>query len=136
MAILDKTRVLLVEDEEYVIDMYRQVLEKNGATVTVAENGQKGIAALNKDTFDIVILDRILNDDMNGIDVLKHMREQEETKNTPVLILTNLDLAPEEEDMVKSLRISGYYLKAEVSLDALSTILLEATNTKETGVEN
>lgn len=134
MAILDNRKILLVEDEQLVAEMYVQSLETNGASVMAADSGQKGLELLENNEFDLVILDRILNSDMTGFDVLEEMRSNEHTKDIPVIILTNLNLEPEDEVFIEKHGVSGYYVKAEISLDILSTIFSEIVNRRNESV--
>jgi DNA-binding response OmpR family regulator len=128
MAIFDKKKILLVEDENLVAEMYKSFLEKNGARVLIMRDGTSCLDALNKDTYDLVILDRILNDDMDGFEVLAKMRASDRTKETPVIILSNLNLELNEREFVDKHHIKGYYVKADVSMDALSEILAGIVN--------
>ncbi len=123
LMIFDKKRILLVEDEALLTDLYKNFLEKNGAEVSIVVNGHESLELMNKEHFDLVILDRILNDDMSGFDVLAKMRESEKTKDTPVIVLSNLNLERNEEEFVGKCNISGYYVKADVSMDVLSGII-------------
>ncbi len=68
--------VLLVDDEEMIIDVGRQLLEKMGYTVLIAKSGKQAIAIYkkNKNTIDLVILDMIMPE-MNGSDVYDKLKE-------------------------------------------------------------
>lgn len=121
--ILVEKKILLVEDEELVCEMYKKFFEGNGVTVVVAPDGKTALNILEHDTFDVVVLDRMLSVDMDGFEVLRHMREMEKTKNTPVVILTNLNLEDSEIEFVTTHNVAGYHVKADISLDALSDVI-------------
>jgi two-component system OmpR family response regulator len=81
------TRTLLVEDEPRMADAIRRVLVAEHYTVDVARDGTEALAFLMQNTYDVVVLDRLLPD-MTGIDVLRSMRARRVA--TPVLMLTAL----------------------------------------------
>lgn len=81
------TRTLLVEDEPRMADAIRRVLVAEHYTVDVARDGTEALAFLMQNTYDVVVLDRLLPD-MTGIDVLRSMRARRVV--TPVLMLTAL----------------------------------------------
>lgn len=78
-------KILVVDDEENILELYRDELAEEGYKVELAENGQ---AALSKfETFrpDLVTLD-VMMPGMNGIEVLRRIREK--NPSVPVLLLT------------------------------------------------
>lgn len=103
-------KILLIEDDVATIDVYRTALEQAGFDVDPIITGQEAIRLfeeINKDPKnkpDIVLLD-ILLPDMNGIDVLKRLRELENIKDLKVLILSNYSS--------KELERKGVFLKTE-----------------------
>jgi DNA-binding response OmpR family regulator len=122
VRILTGKKMLLIEDEEQVSAMYKKFFENNGATVVVAGDGKKGLEILEEDIIDVVVLDRMLSVDMDGFEVLRRMRVNEKTKGVPVVILSNLNLKDSEIDFIEQNAVAGYYVKADVSLDALASI--------------
>jgi len=78
-------KILMVEDEKYIAEAVEQVLKKNHYFVDLAFDGEYGLYCGLSDIYDIIILD-IMLPKMNGIDVLKQLRE--ENIETPVLLLT------------------------------------------------
>ncbi len=103
--------------------MYKEFFEMNGADVHVEADGPSALRALEEGPYDIVLLDRILDEGMDGFDVLREMRNSDKTKNTPVIFLTNLNLEESEKGFIQSHNVSGYYVKAEVSLDTLAQVV-------------
>src|SRR3989344_7278349 len=94
-------KVLLVEDDSAIIDIYTIMLNKAGFDVQNVTLGQDAINAVqNKDEAqpDVVLLDLILAD-MNGTDVLKAIRKDEATKHLKVFILTNQQELPDMGDV-------------------------------------
>ena len=123
MSTLDTKKILLVEDEPTVVKMYRTFLEANGAKVDSTAKGIDAITMAGKKKYDIFILDRLLTGHMRGFDVLKRLRANDETKNTPVIFLTNLNLEDEKVELIDEYNVAGYYVKADTSLSKLLQVL-------------
>lgn len=85
----DKKKILLVEDDAFVSDIYNTKLNHEGFEVILAENGLKAIEALEKEIPDCILLD-IIMPYMDGMETLKKIKEKEEWKKIPVILLTNL----------------------------------------------
>lgn len=77
--------ILVVEDEKRLASLLRRVLLEERHTVDVAHDGETGFDLAGSDTYDLVILDRMLPE-MDGIQILSEMREAD--IETPVLMLT------------------------------------------------
>ena len=82
--------ILLIEDEDFIRDVYKEELELVGLPTDAFASGDEGIRAINKKIYDLVLLDIILPD-TNGLDVLKQIKQNPKTKDIPVVLLTNLD---------------------------------------------
>lgn len=81
--------ILLVDDDLTLREMYSERLKAEGFSVEMAKDGEE---ALNKATEikpNIILLD-IMMPKINGLDVLKRLKEQDETKDIPVIVLTAL----------------------------------------------
>ena len=105
-----KTKVLLVEDDKMIIDMYTLKLTQEGMDVSQAENGKDGLALAKKIIPDIILLDIILPQ-MDGFTVLKELKADDSTKDIPVVLLTNLG---QDGDVKKGLELGAndYLIKA------------------------
>src|SRR3982074_3025576 len=84
----DEVRVLFVEDDPAVAQMYRLKLELDGYSVEIATDGVQAVAKALADPPDIVFLD-IRLPKLDGLGVLEALRGQEQTKQIPVVILSN-----------------------------------------------
>jgi DNA-binding response OmpR family regulator len=80
--------VLLIEDDVDTLEMYRTRLEKDGYQVSVATDGEQGLAAATELRPDIVFLD-IRLPKLDGLEVLQRLRAQASTASVPVVILSN-----------------------------------------------
>jgi DNA-binding response OmpR family regulator len=107
-------RILVVEDERPIAEFVQQGLESEGYAVTVAYDGEAGLARALGGDFDLVLLD-VLLPRLGGLEVLKRIRA--ETQELPVIMLTALG---ETEDKVKGLDLGANdYLAKPFAFDEL-----------------
>lgn len=114
----DNLKVLLIEDEKEVAELYRLKLSLDGYNVVVAADGTEGLKKAIEVRPDLIFLD-IKMPGMDGFEVLKHLRSNEITKNTPVIILSNFD----EQEMIEkglSLGANEYFIKSQFNPGELS----------------
>jgi DNA-binding response OmpR family regulator len=105
-----KKHILLVEDDEFLAELYATKLNLEGFEVSLASDGEKGVKMIKERTPDLVLLDIVLPK-MDGFEVLARIKENDKTKNVPVILLTNLS----QKDEVKKgldLGASDYLIKA------------------------
>jgi DNA-binding response OmpR family regulator len=114
----EKNKVLLVEDDPMVVRMYQRKLTMEGFDLSVAFNGEEGLAALAKDRPDIVLLD-IMMPKMNGFEMLKKIKNNQRRKDIPVVMLTNLGDRSEDIQKCKELGAVDYWVKASLPLKDL-----------------
>jgi DNA-binding response OmpR family regulator len=103
-------KVLIVEDEVAIANMYRMKFEEAGYKVGVAGNGREGLALCEKLKPDIVLLD-LMMPEMSGPQMLDKMRATDWGKKPLVLVLTNLSQHESELDLIKQ-PVEGYAVKA------------------------
>jgi len=109
----EKTKVLIVEDEEMLVNMYISKFEKEGFEPIKALNGREGLELAKKENPAIVLLD-IIMPEMDGFMVLKELKVDPKTKNIPVIMLTNLG---QDEDIQKGNKLGAkdYLVKANLT---------------------
>lgn len=105
----NKPLILLVEDNTNISKLITFKLSKSGYEIEHRENGVKGWQAVQELRPDLVILDVMLPG-MNGFDILKNIRKNEETQNTKVIMLTTKS---REEDIERGfdLKVQDYLSK-------------------------
>lgn len=79
-------KILLVEDEHKIANAVKQGLSQERFVVEVCYDGPTGLAAALGDSYDVIVLDRMLPGGMDGLDICRKIREQ--GIDTPVLLLT------------------------------------------------
>jgi len=84
-----KTKVLLIEDEDSIRQIYKDELDFAGFQTDDFGMAKDGLAAFKNNYYDVVVLDIILLD-MNGLDVLKEMKKDKQKKDIPILLLTTI----------------------------------------------
>lgn len=80
-------KILVVDDSSVVRMSLDMLLKENGFQVTTANDGALGVDAAKADTFDLIITD-INMPNMNGFDLIKNVRDMEDNKFMPILVLT------------------------------------------------
>lgn len=113
MSNAKKVKVLLVEDEKILSDMYSLKFEREGMEVVVVDNGGGVLSQAQSTKPDIILLDIILPQE-DGFSVLKELKSTAETKKIKVLMLTNLG---QDEDIKKGkdLGADGYLVKSNLT---------------------
>jgi len=113
-------RLLLAEDDIQLVDMYSRKFELDGFETVVAEDGQKAIDAL-KDGFvpDVAILD-VMMPVVNGLEVLKYIKEDPKLQDMIVVMLTNLS-DEKTAETIYELGATEYLVKAELTPLEVST---------------
>ena len=112
-------KVLLVDDDPLIIRMYEHKLTQEGYKVVLAFDGEKAIIAAKEEKPDIILLD-LMMPKMNGVDALKFLRKEPDTKKIPVMILTNLGDDNRYVKLLDELGAEEYLVKAEISLKELA----------------
>jgi CheY-like chemotaxis protein len=112
-----RRRVLLIEDDRFLRRAGEASLRQRGFAVTVAADGQEGLAKVREEIPDLILLD-LLMPKVSGLEVLRTLRAEEKTRSVPVLILSN---SSREQDLqeIKELGVTDYLVKANLSLQEL-----------------
>jgi len=110
-----RKKILFIEDESALQKTFGDFLEKEGFELISALDGETGLKLAEKEIPDLILLDLILPK-MEGIEVLKKIRENPKTKDIPVIVLTNVD---DFEKLEKSLElgVKAYLVKTDFTLE-------------------
>lgn len=93
-------RILIVEDDVNLLNLYQEVLGNEGYTVDRAEDGREALQQLEAHKPDLVILDLMLPY-IDGFEVLRQIKQSPVTKDTQVIVFTNLDSEIQKEKVLK-----------------------------------
>jgi DNA-binding response OmpR family regulator len=113
MANAKKHQILLIEDEEMLANMYETKFQNEGYIIKKALDGESGLRMTLEDKPDLILLD-IIMPKLDGFSVLKCLKDNPQTKNIPVILLSNLG---QEEDIKKGKEMGadGYLVKANLT---------------------
>ncbi len=107
--------IAIIEDDALLAQMYSQKFKKDGYQVVSATNGEDGLKLVKEQKPALVLLD-IMMPKMNGLQVLKAIKEDpdEQISSTPVILLTNL--ARDDKDVSRGLELGAatYLVKSKV----------------------
>jgi DNA-binding response OmpR family regulator len=116
-------KILCIEDEHFISELYVRALTKAGYDVTVEVDGLRGLKLAQGDTFDIILLDLMIPS-ITGIEVLRRLRDTTETPqlHSKIIITTNLE---QREDIRENIerQADGYIVKAEITPHELVAFL-------------
>lgn len=110
-------RILLVEDDRFLRRACEAGLRQTGFTVLTAADGVEALEVAQRERPDLVLLD-LLMPRLPGIEVLRALKASAETRDIPVLVLSN---SSREQDVSEVMRLGavGYWVKANLSLKEL-----------------
>lgn len=110
-------KVLLVEDEKEIRELYAQYLGDMGYTVISAEDGNTALQKALSEEWDIMLLD-IMLPGQDGIQVLKMIKADERLRDRPVIALTNLNIES-VTNKIFDLGADGFLVKSEITPDKI-----------------
>jgi CheY-like chemotaxis protein len=124
-------KIVIIEDDQAISQMYRFRFESEGYSVETAVNGQLGLNVIEKMQPDIVLLDLIMPE-MGGVEMLEVLRQKPWGKLVKVIILTNVG-EQEIPDHIRTLGISNIIIKANMTprqvVDAVKQALSASNST-------
>ncbi len=83
----DKNRILLIDDHQTVFRLLEAIVRIKGYTLLYAESGQQGIVMARQELPDLILLD-VMMPDIDGFKVCQYLKENEDTKDIPIMFLT------------------------------------------------
>ncbi|MBI5530524.1 MAG: response regulator [Candidatus Doudnabacteria bacterium] len=111
----DKIKILLAEDDRFLIKVLRLKLIKAGFEVLSAVDGEEAAQKILAEKPDLVLLD-IIMPKKNGFEVLAELRNNPDVKDIPVIILSNLG-QDKDVEQGKKLGATDYLIKTDLSLE-------------------
>lgn len=110
-----KKKILLVEDDTTLSEVYRSRLELEGFETIQATNGEDALSEIQKSKPDLVLLDAMMPK-VSGFDVLDIIRNTPAIANTHVIMLTALS-QPKDKERAERLGVDEYLVKSQVVIE-------------------
>lgn len=116
-------KILIIEDEQFISELYVRSLVKHGYDVKVIVDGQQALTEAQTNAYDIILLD-IMLPNMMGTDILRNLRDKNQTPNlkAKIIIATNLEM-DEQRRAAMEAQADGFVVKAEITPKELVTYL-------------
>ena len=111
-------KILIIEDEHFLLDMYQTKFKSEGYKVYTARDGQEGLVITKKEHPDLILLD-IVMPIMNGYEFLHQVRRDKEIKDLKVYIFSNLGQSSEIKKGINE-GADGYLIKANLTPNQLA----------------
>lgn len=111
----EKSKILIVEDDNFLIKAYQIKFDREGLRVIIARNGAEGLETAKAELPQLILLDLMLPK-MDGFEFLGLIKKDEKLKNIPVLVLSNLG---QKSDVDKAMALGAveYFIKTEYTLE-------------------
>lgn len=103
-------KALLVDDDDFLLDMYSKKFEEDEFEVIIASDGETALEKLRSEEFDVLIVDLVMPE-VDGFEVLHTLNEEGLNKNMKVIVLSNQG-STEDINKAKEEGIDGYIVKA------------------------
>jgi DNA-binding response OmpR family regulator len=110
-------RIIIVEDEVFIADLYARQLTKAGYLVKTVNDGTTGLQELNQNEYDLLLLD-IMLPGLNGLEILRQFKLTHPQSKMIIFLLTNLG----QDTVIKEafqLGANGYLIKAAYTPDQI-----------------
>lgn len=111
------TKILVVEDDKFLITAYEAKLAKSGFEVKIARDGVEALEVLQTYKPDIILLDVVMPR-KDGFATIAEIKQKPELASIPVIIASNLG-QKEDLDKAMSLGAASYIIKSKLSMEAL-----------------
>ena len=121
-------KILIIEDDPFLSEVYSAKFSQSGFRTEVATDGKKGLEKIKASKPDLVLLDIVLPK-MDGFDLLKTIKEDDQFKEIPVILLTNLGQKNEVEKGL-ALGADEYIIKAHFTPTAIVAKVKEVLEKK------
>lgn len=106
------TKVLFVEDDSDQAFLYREVLNLKGIETDSAISGEEALKKVAENKPDLIFMDILLNGE-NGLDVMQKIKQDEKTKDIPIIVFTNTN-KKEYKDRAEDLGAADFMIKSQI----------------------
>ena len=125
-------KILLVEDDIILVEMYQAKFELEGYDIQVATNGEECLKIVEHFVPDLILLD-ILMPKLNGFHVLKELKKRPKLRQVPVILLTNLGEVEVDlnKELAEALGVTDYLIKSHHTPDEVVARAVRAMEAAE-----
>lgn len=106
-------KILIVEDDNFLLKMYRKRFQLEGFQVEVAQDGEEGLSKIKSFSPDLVLMDVMLPK-MNGLEAISRAKADPQISKIPILVLTNLSTTDDAGTAVQK-GATGVLIKSDVT---------------------
>jgi DNA-binding response OmpR family regulator len=116
----EKSRILLIDDHQTVFRLLEAIVRIRGYKLLYAESGQQGIVMARKEQPDMILLD-VMMPDLDGFKVCQYLKENDDTKDIPIMFLTARG-AEDDLETGRKAGADGFMTKPFQTIDVLNQI--------------
>jgi len=116
MSKIGLPRVLVVEDDPFLVRAYEVMLQSQGYHVQIAPDGEEALKMLGADPLPLVVLLDLMLPKKSGFEVLEAVGKDDRIKQVPIIVLSNLGQAADIE-RAQTLGARAYFVKADTPLE-------------------
>ncbi len=121
-------KVLVVEDDRFLVSAYRAKLEKSGYEVQIASDGDEALAALKTFLPDVMLLDLVMPK-RDGFSTLEEIKKDARLSKIPIIVTSNLG-QKEDIDKAMALGANDYIIKSDLSIEELVAKVQKVSSVK------
>jgi two-component system, OmpR family, alkaline phosphatase synthesis response regulator PhoP len=112
-------KILIVEDDQFLLDLYVEILSSEGFTIEMAKDGEEAYAKMFAGGYDLILLD-IMLPKIDGLKIMERLKSETppQTPNGPIVIISNLD---HDSAITKAMALGakGYMVKSDQTPDQI-----------------
>ena len=129
MADNQQTKILLVDDDKFIVDMYLIKFGEHGFKIEPAFSGAEALEKLTKGFAPDILLVDIIMPGMDGFQLIREITEKNLRHNAAIVVLSNLG---QKDDIARALAlgVDGYIVKASATPSEVVSRVLEITKTR------
>lgn len=106
-------KLLLIDDDIFLRDMYELKFTSAGYEVQSVKNAEEALSAISSESYDVIITDMVIPG-MSGLDLLRNLKEEDNTKDCVKIVLSNQS-EDSDKEAAKEAGANGYLVKADLT---------------------
>jgi CheY-like chemotaxis protein len=130
-----KKKILIIDDDIDVINVYKAILEKEGYTVLTAHNKKTGLNVCRVEMPALIILDVMMTTHYEGFELRKELQEDAQLRNIPVIIQTSIDVLTTSDGQKESIVDMAYEFRINPDFKDLQVLLIKNLANNMAGVD-